>query len=482
MEVHKPTHLVLLSSPGLGHLIPVIELGKRFVFHHNFKVTILAVTSQTSHAEAQILNSTLTPNLFNFNVIQIPSPDLTGLVHENDAVVTRLCVMMRVVKPAIQSIISKTTPRPSVLIVDVFGTEAIPIARELNLLTYVYVASHAWFAALLVYSPVLDQLVEGQYVDQKEPLKIPGCNPVRPEDVVDPMLDRNDRQYKEYLGMGNGISQSDGVLVNTWEDLQHKDLQALRDGGLLSQVLKMKVPVYSVGPLVRQPESETNPSTESVVKWLDEQPNESVLYVSFGSGGTMSYEQTTELAWGLELSKRRFIWVVRAPMEGALDAAFFTSGCSRGEEVSNYLPEGFVSRTHKVGLLIPEWAQQISILRHSSIGGFLSHCGWGSTLDSVTNGVPLIAWPLYAEQRMNATLLAEELGLAVRPTVLPTKKVVGREEIARMVRQVITDDENVKSNPIRERVKEIQRSAVKALSKGGSSYVALSNLAETIEG
>jgi len=85
--------------------------------------------------------------------------------------------------------------------------------------------------ALLVYSPVLDEKIEGEFVDQKQALKIPGCNAVRPEDVFDPMLDRNDQQYKEALGIGNRITQSDGILVNTWEELQYKDLEALREGG-----------------------------------------------------------------------------------------------------------------------------------------------------------------------------------------------------------------------------------------------------------
>ncbi|RDX95311.1 Anthocyanidin 3-O-glucosyltransferase 5, partial [Mucuna pruriens] len=216
--LHKTTHVVLLSSPGLGHLIPVIELGKRFALHHHFNVTVLAVTSQTSRAEKQILNSALTRSLC--HVIDIPSPDLTNLLHENDRMVTRLCVTMRAAIPAIRSIVSKINPRPSALIVDIFGTESITIARELNILSYVYVASHAWFLSLVVYSPVLDKQIEGQYVDQKEALKIPGCNPVRPEDVVDQMLDRNDREYEEYLRIGNEIPQSDGVLVNTWEELQ----------------------------------------------------------------------------------------------------------------------------------------------------------------------------------------------------------------------------------------------------------------------
>ncbi|CAJ1978551.1 unnamed protein product [Sphenostylis stenocarpa] len=473
MEMQNPTHLLLVSSPGLGHLIPVIELGKRFALHHNFKVTILAVTSQTSRVETQILNSVLTSSLC--HIIDIPSPDLTALVAENDAVFTRLCVTMREAKPAIRSILSEITPRPSALIVDVFSTEAIQIARELKIMNYVFVASHAWMLALVLYSPVLDEVVEGQYVDQKEPLKIPGCNPVRPEDVFDPMLDRNDRQYKEYLAIANGILQSDGVLVNTWEELQRKDLEALNEGGLLSKELDMKIPVHGVGPIVRQPELDTSSLTHSLMTWLDKQSSESVVYVSFGSGGTLSFEQMRELAWGLELSEQRFIWVVRAPIEGITDAAFFTTGNSQFDEMVKYLPEGFVSRIHKVGLLVPDWAQQVTILGHRSIGGFLSHCGWGSTLESVTNGVPLLAWPLYAEQRMNATLVAEELGVAVRPRVLPTKKVVRREEIAEMVRRVITE------NGIRERVKEVQHGAMKSLCVGGSSYAALSGVAKAIE-
>ncbi|XP_061368723.1 anthocyanidin 3-O-glucosyltransferase 5-like [Gastrolobium bilobum] len=472
MELQKPTHVVLLSSPGLGHLFPVIELGNRFVLHHNFKVTIITVTS---NAQTHIL----TPELC--EIIEIPSPNICGLVENDAAVCTRLCVMMREAKPAIKSALSNMTLRPSALIVDIFCTEALSIAEEFSIRKYVYIASHAWFVSLLIYSPVLDKELKGQYVDQSEPLKIPGCKPVRPEDVIDPMLDRNDLQYEELLRIANEVPKSDGVLVNTWEEFQRKELEALRDGDLLGGILK--VPVYSIGPIVRQHVSETD---SLVVQWLDEQPSESVVYVSFGSGGTMSYEQMTELAWGLELSGQRFIWVVRTPIEGAADAAFFTAGNNvenENNQLAKYLPEGFISRTHKLGLLVPQWAPQVTILRHSSIGGFFSHCGWGSTLESITNGVPMIAWPLYAEQRLNATLLAEEVGVAVRSKLLTTTtKVVGREEIARMVRQIIQVDENVKSNPIREKAKEIKRSAMIALSKGGSSYTAFSQVAKIIEG
>ncbi|CAK8561899.1 unnamed protein product [Lathyrus sativus] len=477
MDLHKPAHVVVLSSPGLGHLIPTIELGRHFVIHHNFKLTILAITSQTSHTESQILQSATNPSLY--TIIQIPSPNISSLLPSSAAVCTRLFLTMRYSLPSIKSTLTNLDIPPSALIVDIFGTEALTLAEQLNIPKFVYVASHAWFLSLFAYSPVLDKQIQGQYIDQKEPFKIPGCKPLRPEDLVDPMLDRNDLQYKEFLVAANNLPKSDAILVNTWDDLQHRDLKALN--GELSGV--MKVPVFAVGPLVRQTESEMSQDTESMFQWLNKQPKESVIYVSFGSGGTMSCEQMREIAFGLELSKQRFIWVVRAPTGEAADAAFFTTGSSNGfdeNEIGKQLPEGFVERIKNVGLLVSEWAPQVTVLKHPSIGGFVSHCGWGSVLESLTNGVPMVAWPLYAEQRMNATFLAEELGVGVKTTASLTKNLVGREEIARLVTNLV--GQNGKNNHrMRDKVREIKVSAEKALCQGGSSCTAMSKVAKIIE-
>ncbi|XP_028775637.1 anthocyanidin 3-O-glucosyltransferase 5-like [Neltuma alba] len=307
--MHHP-HVALLSSPGLGHLMPTIHLGKLLALHHGFKVTILAITFQTSEAESRILKSAISS--INFcDFLQIPPPDLYGLLENEAAIVERLCVVMQHGHP------------PSVLIVDIFGSECLSIAEEFRMLKYIFVASNAWFFSLLLYSPILDKQVQGQFVDQKEPFEIPGCSPLRPEDVVDPMLDRNTRQYQEYIGIGIGVRKGDGIFVNTWEELQHKDLESLRDENLLGGMLK--VPVYAVGPLVREPEPPSR-STMELLGWLDQQPSDSVVYVSFGSGGTLSHEQTIEVAWGLELSRLRFMWVVRPPNRGRADSAFFSTG------------------------------------------------------------------------------------------------------------------------------------------------------------
>ena len=468
MMSSKP-HAALLSSPGLGHLIPVLELGKRLVTHHNFQVTVLVIASHTSPAESQVIESAMSPKLF--DIVQLPPPDISSLVDAKTTTVSLLSIMMREVRPAFRSSISAMKSRPTILIADLFGTEFFPIAYEFQMLKYVYIASNAWFLAMFLYSPILDKEVEGEYEDQKEPFIIPGCRSLRPHEVFDAMLDRNNQQYHELIRMGIEIPLSDGILLNIWEDLEPTTLAALRDESLLGQIAK--VPIYTVGPLRRSIGSTS--STSQLFEWLDKQPNESVIYVSFGSGGSLSHEQTIELAWGLELSQQKFIWVVRPPATKGADAAFFTVGGGEND-VSEYLPEGFLSRTHKLGIVVPMWAPQVDILSHDSVGGFLSHCGWNSTIESITSAVPMIAWPLYAEQRMNATLLNEEFGVAVRSKVLPTKEVVGREEIETVVRKIMED--NQEGNVIRARVKQLKRDAEKALSEGGSSNNQLSQVAE----
>ncbi|XP_057492261.1 anthocyanidin 3-O-glucosyltransferase 5-like [Actinidia eriantha] len=457
-------HAAMLCSPGMGHLIPVLELGKRLLTNHSLHVTILVVTTPASSGQAHLLLQTKT-GLTQPNIIELPPVDISCLITPTTKVVTQLSIIMREARPAIRSALSNMDPQPTIFVADLFGTESFEIAEELRIPKYTYVPSTAWFTALTSYCPVLDKEISGQYVDQTEPLRIPGCRPVRPEVVVDPMLDRTDQQYYEYLRTGVELSLFDGILLNTWEDLERKSLEALRGDEIL------KPPVYAIGPLTKPVEPDSL-NTE-LLEWLEDQPGESVIFVSFGSGGTLSAEQITELAWGLELSQQRFIWVVRPPIDGHADAAFFKSsdGPDDTHQESNFLPDGFLARTHKVGMVGPMWAPQMRILTHPSVGGFLSHCGWNSTLESLTNGVPIVAWPLYAEQRMNAVVLTEELGVALRTEVLPTKKVVGRREVEKLVRSVMEEGKGM-----RERAKEVRQSGKNALRKGGSSYNSLCEL------
>ncbi|XP_047312788.1 LOW QUALITY PROTEIN: anthocyanidin 3-O-glucosyltransferase 5-like [Impatiens glandulifera] len=461
METSK-LHAVILCSPGIGHFNPILELANTLILHHGFKVTILTATTPPAY---QFLHS---PE--DLNIVTLPPADISGVIDANASLFTKIAVEMRQSRSNIRLALSEMDRTRTLFIADLFGTESFELADEFRMPKYVFFPSTAWFLSLTSYCQVLDKEVEGQFVDRTEPLWIPGCKPVRPEDVVDPMLDRRDQQYMEYVRMGIGFGLSDGILLNTWEDLEHGTLEALRKNEELSSLVK--APVYAIGPLKGSCRADgCDRARDSTLTWLDRQPRESVLYVSFGSGGTMSADQVTELAWGLELSGRRFLWKVRPPVEGGqADAAFFTGGSGEGdtaeEILGKFLPHGFLTRTCNVGMVITRWAHQVEILSHPSIGGFMSHCGWNSTLEGITKSLPMIAWPLYAEQRMNAAFLTDEAGVAVRSKELLALKK--RDEIKNMVGSVMEEN-----NPMRKRAQEIQESAMKAIEVGGSSHKAL---------
>ncbi|XP_031117560.1 anthocyanidin 3-O-glucosyltransferase 5-like [Ipomoea triloba] len=465
-------HVALLSSPGMGHLIPVLVLGDHLATHHNVKVTVLAITKS---AETQFLKSHQKSNS-PIDIIPVPAGDVSGLIDEKTKVFTQLRITVREALPSIRYSMAAMDRRPDTLIVDVFCTEALSIAEELGIPRYAYHPTTAWTAALFMYFQVFDKTIEGEFVDRLEPLRIPGCMPVQPEDIVDPLLDRTDQQYREYVNLGIEYTRFDGLLINTWEELEPNTLKALRENEELRGIVK--VPIYPIGPLKRNFEGKNEGEGRSdILKWLDRQPVESVLYVSFGSGGFLTAEQTAELAWGLENSQQRFVWVVRPPCDGGPDNSINPKLEGGDGAAPDYLPEGFLARTRDVGFVVQMWANQMEILTHPSVGGFLSHCGWNSTLESLTNNVPMVAWPLYAEQKMNATMLAKEVGVAVRPAVTPTVKVVRREEIERMVRTLLQHNEG---KGIREKVKKVKASGDIALSKGGSSYNSMCELLKDI--
>uniref|UniRef100_N1QTR3 Putative hydroquinone glucosyltransferase n=1 Tax=Aegilops tauschii TaxID=37682 RepID=N1QTR3_AEGTA len=165
------------------------------------------------------------------------------------------------------------------------------------------------------------------------------------------------------------------------------------------------------------------------------------------------------------LSGQRFLWVVRSPSdEGAVNANYYDAESKR--DPLPYLPQGFVERTKEVGLLVPSWAPQIKVLAHEATGGFLVHCGWNSVLESLAHGVPMVAWPLFAEQRQNAVVLSEGVGAAIR--VPDTKR---REEIAAAVREVMAGEG--KGAEVRAKVAELQKAAAEGLREGGAATTAL---------
>ncbi|KAF8028720.1 hypothetical protein BT93_E1392 [Corymbia citriodora subsp. variegata] len=472
--VPTKTRIAILASPGMGHLIPVLELGRCFAVHHRFLVTIFVVTTDPSTAQSQLPHYSSYQDLL--DIVFLPPVDVSDLA-TGLSILSQLVLLMRRAMPILRTEIAALKPRPSALVVDLFGNEALEIADDFGMLKYVFNTTNAWFLALTLYYPHHDEADKHDHVYLHKPLNIPGCAPLEYEGTLDLNLRPDDRLlHEDYAKMGLDMAKVDGILLNSWEGLEPKTLKALRDPNSMGRF--SSVPIHPVGPLVRPVKPVGNSVCQSkVLDWLDLQPAGSVLYVSFGSGGTLPADQLAELAWGLELSQQRFVWVVRPPSEGSAFGSFFRQGKRTEDGTPDYLPDGFLSRTREVGLVVEMWAPQTQVLAHESVGGFLSHCGWNSTLESLVSGVPMICWPLYAEQGMNAAMLSDHLGMAARLREAGPGVVVGREVIEKMIRRVMEKDEE-HGKLVKAKVKELKRSAEAALAKGGSSHGSLEQVAK----
>lgn len=222
--------------------------------------------------------------------------------------------------------------------------------------------------------------------------------------------------------------------------------------------------VFAVGPL-GSTRSESDPKEESeVLRWLDGVEEEgSVLYVCFGSQKLLKKEQMEALALGLERSQTRFVWVVKKPL--------------REEEIEEGLglvPEGFVERVSGRGLVVTGWVPQVEILSHRVVGGFVSHCGWNSVMEAMVSGVAIVGWPMEADQFVNARLLVEDRGVAVR-VCEGADSVPDPDELGRVVKEVMSGESTQKR-----RAKMMREEAVRAVSEGGESLKEVNELVKVL--
>ncbi|KAJ3701117.1 hypothetical protein LUZ61_004822 [Rhynchospora tenuis] len=432
-------HLALLCSPGMSHLIPFAQLASRLAKVRNIAITLLINSDNpTNPAYLSLLKSF--PD--GVDAITLPAPPPNS-IPDGASPMTQIILTVLSSLPHVQSTLANllSTKRLSALVIDLFSFPAKEMAGQLGLPCYLFYPSPYTALALNLHAPELVKSYQGMFKDLPEPVKLPGCVPISGPDLVEPLQYRDSEMYHGFLQLCTQLSEMKGILVNTYEELEPGVAESFKEPN------EARPPIYAVGPLTRPIESESDQNHESLT-WLDSQPDKSVVYVSFGSWGVLNQKQMNELALGLELSGHRFLWVINWS--------------------SDTLPEGFIERTKETGYVATSWAPQLAILKHKSIGLFLTHCGWSSVLESITNGVPMVALPLHAEQRLNAALLTDGAKVCLRPKELDCG-LVSKDEIARVVKCVMEGEEG---EALKQRAGDLKNAAADALLEGGSSYKA----------
>uniref|UniRef100_A0A0A8ZQ30 Glycosyltransferase n=1 Tax=Arundo donax TaxID=35708 RepID=A0A0A8ZQ30_ARUDO len=250
--------------------------------------------------------------------------------------------------------------------------------------------------------------------------------------------------------LGKAMEESQGLIINTFRSLETPYVD------FWNQHVGPKA--WPVGPLcLAQPASAMDDARPSWMVWLDEKvaAGRAVLYVALGTLAAIPESQLKEVADGLERAEVDFIWAVRP------------------ENID--LGQGFEERTKGRGLVVREWVDQLEILKHDSVRGFLSHCGWNSVLESVAAGVPLAVWPMHADQPFNAKFLVSELKIAVRVQTSDgtIRGLVTSEEVSKVVRALMVGEEGVE---MAKNVVELSKGAKEALAGGGSSWKAVEDM------
>ncbi|KAF8041865.1 hypothetical protein BT93_A0456 [Corymbia citriodora subsp. variegata] len=441
------SQLVFIPCPGAGHLVSMVEVAKLLADRDDrLSITFSFDSEIDSHIES--LTASITARI---RFVLIPrrsySPGTSNLAfihhfmecHKTD------------VREAVAELSARGSPRLIGLIIDLFCTPMI----DFGVPSYMFFTLGAAFLGVMLH---LQSLQHEQHMDPTRlkgsdiELDFPCFANLLPAAKFLPLEALREEECQILLDLALRYRETKGILVNTFAKLEPRVVETRASLGAPT--------VYPVGPILNI-KVESKKGLE-ILDWLDQQPDGSVVFLCFGSKGYFDEHQAEEIAHALERSMYRFLWSLRQPP---------------------VLPEGFLNRTAGVERVIG-WAPQVAVLAHPTIGGFVSHCGWNSTLESIWFSMPIAAWPQYAEQQFNAFQLVLELSLAVeinmdyrRDLVKDSDGIVTADDIEGGIRKLMEGEE---AGERRKKVKEISEKSRKALTEGGSSYLSLARFIEDV--
>lgn len=453
-----------------GHMIPTLDMAKLFA-SHGVHSTIITTPLNAPAFEKAVQKSN--DSGFRMSIKTVKFPKVSGLPDEcenadqltSPAMSPIFFCATQMLKEQVEQLLEEY--RPNCLVADMFFPWATDSAAKFGIPRLVFHGT-SFFSLCASEEMRLHKPFENVINDSNEFI-VPNL-PHKVKLLLSqiPTYLRQDTET-EFSKMMIRVKETEltsyGVIVNSFYELEPDYADHYRN------VLNRRA--WHVGPVSlcnRSVEEKVQRGKKAAIdedkclKWLDTKNPNSVLYVCFGSVSKFPSNQLHEIAVGLEASGQQFIWVVR---KGKSD-----------EEIEEWMPEGFEERTKGKGLIIRGWAPQVLILDHEAIGGFVTHCGWNSTLEGITAGVPMVTWPSFAEQFYNEKLITEILRIGVAVGSKEWVAVTGsgdikRDAVEKAVRSVM---EGKDAEERRDRAEGLKEMARKGIEEGGSSYLDLDAL------
>ncbi|KAF3546787.1 hypothetical protein DY000_02008345 [Brassica cretica] len=426
--------IILVPFPAQGHVTPFIQLGQALSLKGFSTTVVQGGSNQVSHIPGfQFLTipetlplsqlKTLGPVEFLMKLNKTSEASFKDCIsqlllqHDNDIACIIYDELMYFSEAA-----AKKFKLPSVIFSTVSATSRVcgSVLSKLNAEKFLI--------------DMEDHEVQDKVVDDLHPLTYKDL----PTSGMGP-LDRYLELCREIFNRGT----ASGVILNTASCLESSSLSWLQQ--------ELGIPVYLLGPLHITASTNSSLLEEDIscIEWLNKQKSRSVIYISLGSKAHMEAKEVMEMAWGLCHSNQPFLWVISESLP---------------EEVSKIVSEkGYIVK----------WAPQDHVLGHPAVGGFWSHCGWNSTLESIVEGVPMICRPFGDEQKLNAKYIE-----SVWRTGIRLEGEVERGQVKRMVKRLIMDDEGA---DMRDRSIGFREKLKASVRVEGSSYNALDELVKFLE-
>ncbi|CAF2047165.1 unnamed protein product [Brassica napus] len=472
-------HFILIPLMAQGHLIPMVDISKILAEQGNI-ITIVS-TPQNASRFAKTVERAKSESGFQINVVTFPIAYKEFGLPENCETLDTLPskdllrkfydAVDKIQEPLERFLEEQETP-PSCIISDkcLFWTSKtakrfkIPRVVFHGMCCFSLLSSHN----VHLHSPHLS------VSSDSEPFSIPEM-PHKVE-IAGSQLPGAFRKLENMDDVREKMRESEseafGVIVNSFHKLEPGYAEAYAKAikkkvwfiGPVSLCNDRRVDLFDRGNNCNIAISETD-----CLKFLDSMRPKSVLYVCLGSLCRLVPNQLIELGLALEESGKPFIWVIKTE-----------------EKHMNMLNEWlkrerFEERIRGRGIVIKGWSPQAMILSHGSTGGFLTHCGWNSASEGVSFGVPMITWPMFAEQFLNEKLVVEVLKVGVRVGVeIPVRwgdeervgVLVKKHSVVKAIKLLMDEDGNEDGEFLGRRIR-VQELAVKAREavemKGSSS-------------
>ncbi|TXG74212.1 hypothetical protein EZV62_002791 [Acer yangbiense] len=446
MEMNqKSNRVVFMLYPFQGHINPMLQLAT-ILHSRGFSITLVHPQfnspNPSNHPEF-----TFIPISDNFSESKVSTGDIISIV----SALNKNCEAP--FKQCIEQLLKEDDHHDQIscIVYDGLMFFAQSVADHFKLPGISVRTSPA--ATILVYE-VFPRLHEQGYIsllDLMSQDQAPDIESLRLKELAAVMREKTTDGIVELrAALTDSLKKSSAIIVNTMNFLEQEAVKIIQEMFPASSIFTTG-PFHKLAPSIS---SSLLKEDTNCISWLNRQSPKSVIYVSFGSMASIDEKELLEMAWGLADSEQPFLWVIRP-------------GMVRDSKGMELLTKSFEERIGERGCIV-EWAPQKEVLKHEAVGGFWTHCGWNSILESICEGVPMLCRPFFGDQNLNVRFVCDVWNVGLE---------LESGKIKKAIRKLMVDREG---EEMRKRAKDLKQKVDMSLKEGGSSYNSLNDLAEKI--